>query len=100
MRIDYRELQRRQQIILAYHQKGNRLRKLNSMDLLVLFTAVVIPSLPGTFFSDVNVPQLAARLVVLFYATEVAFQRGIGGHRTYSAAVFASLATMAARAMM
>ena len=43
---------------------------LNAMDLLVLFTAIVIPNLPGLEWSDVNLPALAARLAVMFYALE------------------------------
>jgi hypothetical protein len=74
--------------------------RLNSMDLLVLFTAVVVPSLPGTLFGNVNVSAIAARLAVLFYATEVAFDKGIGGQSAYRIALFASLATMTIRAFM
>jgi UDP-GlcNAc:undecaprenyl-phosphate GlcNAc-1-phosphate transferase len=45
--------------------------QLNTMDLLVLFTAIVVPNLPGAIWGDANLAALAARLAVLFYALEL-----------------------------
>jgi len=44
--------------------------RFNTMDLLVLFTAIVLPNLPGAVWGDANLPALAARFAVLFYALE------------------------------
>lgn len=50
---------------------------LNSMDLLVLFMAIVVPNLPGAVWADANLPALAARLAVLFYALEFVWRDGL-----------------------
>jgi UDP-GlcNAc:undecaprenyl-phosphate GlcNAc-1-phosphate transferase len=49
---------------------------LNSMDLLVLFMTIIVPNLPGTAWGDTNLPSLAARLAVLFYALEFMLRDG------------------------
>jgi len=54
---------------------------LNSMDLLVLFMAIVVPNLPGAAWGDTNLPALAARVAVLFYAL-VVLLRDDGAQRT------------------
>jgi hypothetical protein len=54
---------------------------LNSMDLLVLFMAIIVPNLPGAAWGDTNLPALAARVAVLFYALLVLL-RDDGAQRT------------------
>lgn len=83
---------------LRYSRTGRF--ELSSMDLLVLFTAVVVPSLPGAILGNVNVPPLAARVVVLFYSIEVVFHTSADGRRTYRVALLTSLAVMTLRTLV
>lgn len=68
--------------------------RLTSMDLLVLFTAVVVPSLPGAIWGDLNLASLVARLLVLFYAVEVLFSRTEKRPATYGIGVYLALLSL------
>lgn len=50
--------------------------KLNTLDVLVLIMAIVVPNLPGTVWGDTNLPAFVARVVVLFYALEFVLRDG------------------------
>ena len=68
--------------------------RLNSMDLLVLFTAIVVPSLSGAIWGGLNLASFVARLLVLFYAVEVLLSRHEERPATYGITVYIALISL------
>ncbi len=79
---------------------NDRRFQLTPLDLIVLFTALVVPSLPGTF----NLPQggalAIAKLLILYYSIEVLVSRSEGRAVWLRLAVVSVLAGLAVRPLM
>ncbi len=45
--------------------------RMSPMDFLVIFVAIAVPNLPGSHFQHANVGEGIAKLIVLFYGTEL-----------------------------
>lgn len=74
--------------------------KLNTMDLLVLIMAIVVPNLPGTVLGGTNLPALVARIVVLFYALEFLLREGREQARGKVAVMLVTLGALAIKAFV
>jgi UDP-GlcNAc:undecaprenyl-phosphate GlcNAc-1-phosphate transferase len=70
------------------------------LDLIVLFMALVVPSLPGTFNLPHGGALTIAKLVILFYAIEVLLSRVEGRTLWLRLAVVATLAGLAVHSAM
>jgi UDP-GlcNAc:undecaprenyl-phosphate/decaprenyl-phosphate GlcNAc-1-phosphate transferase len=80
-------------------QKDRRFQ-VTPLDLIVLFMALVVPSLPGTFNLPHGGALTIAKLVILFYAIEVLVSRVEGRSVWLRAAVLSTLAGLAVRSLM
>ncbi|HEU4779760.1 MAG TPA: MraY family glycosyltransferase [Steroidobacteraceae bacterium] len=57
-------------VVASFRLSGGRRFELTTLDLLVIFVAIVVPSLPGIFGDASLVGATLAKVVVLFYALE------------------------------
>ena len=69
--------------------------KFNTLDVLVLIMAVIVPNLPGTVLGGTYLPALAARIVVFFYALEFVLRDGRELARGNAAVMLVALGAMA-----
>jgi UDP-GlcNAc:undecaprenyl-phosphate GlcNAc-1-phosphate transferase len=74
--------------------------KLNTMDLLVLIMAIVVPNLPGTVLGGTNLPALVARIVVLFYALEFILRDGREHARGNAIVMLVTLGALAVKGLV
>jgi UDP-GlcNAc:undecaprenyl-phosphate GlcNAc-1-phosphate transferase len=74
--------------------------KLNTLDVLVLIMAIVVPNLPGTFWGDTNMPAFAARVVVLFYALEFMLRDGRELARGNTIVMLVTLGALAVKGLL
>jgi UDP-GlcNAc:undecaprenyl-phosphate/decaprenyl-phosphate GlcNAc-1-phosphate transferase len=79
---------------------NDRRFEVTPLDLIVLFMALVVPSLPGTFNLPHGGALTIAKLLVLFYAIEVLVSRSEGRAIWVRIAVVAVLAGLAVRPVM
>jgi hypothetical protein len=57
-------------VVASFRLSGGRRFELTTLDLLVIFVAVVVPSLPGLFGDTKLIGAALAKVVALFYALE------------------------------
>jgi UDP-GlcNAc:undecaprenyl-phosphate/decaprenyl-phosphate GlcNAc-1-phosphate transferase len=80
--------------------QNDRRFQITPLDLIILFMALVVPSLPGSF----NLPRggalMIAKLLILFYAVEVLVSRSEGRAVWVRIAVVSVLAGLAVRPLM
>jgi UDP-GlcNAc:undecaprenyl-phosphate GlcNAc-1-phosphate transferase len=79
---------------------NDRRFEVTPLDLIVLFMALVVPSLPGTFNLPHGGALTIAKLLVLFYAIEVLVSRSEGRAIWVRIAIVAVLAGLAMRPVM
>lgn len=79
---------------------NDRRFQLTSLDLIVLFMALVVPNLPGSLHLPQGGALAIAKLVVVYYAIEVLVSRSEGGVDGVRIAATAILAGLAVRALV
>jgi UDP-GlcNAc:undecaprenyl-phosphate/decaprenyl-phosphate GlcNAc-1-phosphate transferase len=79
---------------------NDRRFQVTPLDLIVLFMALVVPSLPGTFNLPHGGAMTIAKLLVLFYAIEVLVSRSESGAVWVRIAVVSVLAGLSLRPLM
>jgi UDP-GlcNAc:undecaprenyl-phosphate GlcNAc-1-phosphate transferase len=79
---------------------NDRRFQVTPLDLIVLFMALVVPSLPGTFNLPHGGALTIAKLLILFYAIEVLVSRSEGRAVWVRVAVVSILAGLAVRPLM
>lgn len=87
-------------LILLYRYSPNRSFKATSMDFLVVFAVAVLPNLLGAAKAQGLISEVAAKAVVLYYATEFAISHGPGRVRLIRGVVAGVLALLVARGLM
>jgi UDP-GlcNAc:undecaprenyl-phosphate/decaprenyl-phosphate GlcNAc-1-phosphate transferase len=80
--------------------RNDRRFEITSLDLIVLFMALVVPSLPGILHLPQGGALTIAKLVILFYALEVLIGRVERRAVWVRVAVIATLAALAVRPLM
>jgi UDP-GlcNAc:undecaprenyl-phosphate GlcNAc-1-phosphate transferase len=80
--------------------RNDRRFQLTPLDLIVLFMALVVPSLPENFSLPHGGPSTIAKLLILFYAVEVLVSRSEGRVVWVRVAVVSILAGLAVRPLM
>jgi UDP-GlcNAc:undecaprenyl-phosphate/decaprenyl-phosphate GlcNAc-1-phosphate transferase len=80
--------------------RNDRRFQLTPLDLIVLFMALVVPNLPGTFNLPHGGALTIAKLLILFYAIEVLVSRSEGRAVWVRVAVVSVLAGLAVRPLM
>lgn len=85
-------------VVVAFRLSGARRIELNTLDLLVIFLAVIVPSLPGLFGDSMLVGSGLAKVVTLFYALEFLIEAD-RSHRLLGSVVALTLATLAWRSL-
>jgi UDP-GlcNAc:undecaprenyl-phosphate GlcNAc-1-phosphate transferase len=80
--------------------QNDRRFQVTPLDLIVLFMALVVPSLPGDFNLPHGGPWTIAKLLILFYAIEVLVSRSEGRTVWVRIAVVSVLAGLAVRPLM
>ena len=58
-------------IFLVLYCTSHKEFEITTHDLIVIFVAFVIPSLPGTVLSESNIGEVVTKLIILFYAIEL-----------------------------
>jgi UDP-GlcNAc:undecaprenyl-phosphate/decaprenyl-phosphate GlcNAc-1-phosphate transferase len=86
--------------VVRLRLQRDRRFQVTPLDLIVLFMALVVPSLPGTFNLPHGGALTIAKLVILFYAIEVLVSRVEGRSVWLRAAVVSTLAVLAVRSLM
>ncbi len=79
---------------------NDRRFQVTPLDLIVLFMALIVPSLPGTFNLPHGGVMAIVKLVILFYAIEVLVSRSEGRAVWVRIAVVSTLAGLAVRPLM
>jgi UDP-GlcNAc:undecaprenyl-phosphate GlcNAc-1-phosphate transferase len=79
---------------------NDRRFQVTPLDLIVLFMALIVPSLPGTFNLPHGGVMAIVKLVILFYAIEVLVSRSEGRAVWVRIAVASTLAGLAVRPLM
>jgi UDP-GlcNAc:undecaprenyl-phosphate GlcNAc-1-phosphate transferase len=79
---------------------NDRRFQVTPLDLIVLFMALIVPSLPGTFNLPHGGVMAIVKLVILFYAIEVLVSRSEGRAVWVRVAVASTLAGLAVRPLM
>jgi UDP-GlcNAc:undecaprenyl-phosphate/decaprenyl-phosphate GlcNAc-1-phosphate transferase len=79
---------------------NDRRFQVTPLDLIVLFMALIVPSLPGTFNLPHGGAMAIVKLVILFYAIEVLVSRSEGRAVWVRIAVASTLAGLAVRPLM
>jgi UDP-GlcNAc:undecaprenyl-phosphate GlcNAc-1-phosphate transferase len=79
---------------------NDRRFQVTPLDLIVLFMALIVPSLPGTFNLPHGGVMAIVKLVILFYALEVLVSRSEGRAVWVRIAVVSTLAGLAVRPLM
>jgi UDP-GlcNAc:undecaprenyl-phosphate/decaprenyl-phosphate GlcNAc-1-phosphate transferase len=79
---------------------NDRRFQVTPLDLIVLFMALVVPSLPGIFHLPHGGALTIAKLLILFYAIEVLVSRSQGRAIWVRVAVVCVLAGLAVRPLM
>jgi UDP-GlcNAc:undecaprenyl-phosphate GlcNAc-1-phosphate transferase len=79
---------------------NDRRFQVTPLDLIVLFMALIVPSLPGTFNLPHGGVMAIVKLVILFYAIEVLVSRSEGRAVWLRIAVASTLAGLALRPLM
>jgi UDP-GlcNAc:undecaprenyl-phosphate GlcNAc-1-phosphate transferase len=79
---------------------NDRRFQVTPLDLIVLFMALIVPSLPGTFHLPHGGVMAIVKLVILFYAIEVLVSRSEGRAVWVRIAVASTLAGLAVRPLM
>jgi UDP-GlcNAc:undecaprenyl-phosphate/decaprenyl-phosphate GlcNAc-1-phosphate transferase len=82
---------------LRVRLQDDRRFQITPLDLIVLFMALVVPSLPGTLNLPHGSPLAIAKLVILFYAIEVLVSRADASTVWVRVAVAGALAGLAVR---
>jgi UDP-GlcNAc:undecaprenyl-phosphate/decaprenyl-phosphate GlcNAc-1-phosphate transferase len=85
---------------LRLRLQNDRRFQVTPLDLIVLFMALVVPSLPGFLPVNHGGPLLIAKLLVLFYAIEILVNRSEGAALWLRVAVVAVLAGLAIRPLV
>jgi UDP-GlcNAc:undecaprenyl-phosphate GlcNAc-1-phosphate transferase len=85
---------------LRLRLRNDRRFQLTPLDLIVLFMALVVPSLPENFSLPHGGPSTIAKLLILFYAVEVLVSRSEGRVVWVRVAVVSILAGLAVRPLM
>ncbi len=80
--------------------RNDRRFQVTPLDVIVLFMALVVPSLPGTFSLPHGGPWTIAKLLILFYAIEVLVSRADDRAVWVRIAVVSVLAALAARPLL
>jgi UDP-GlcNAc:undecaprenyl-phosphate/decaprenyl-phosphate GlcNAc-1-phosphate transferase len=80
--------------------QNDRRFQVTPLDLIVLFMALIVPSLPGTFNLPHGGVMAIVKLVILFYAIEVLVSRSEGRAVWVRIAVASTLAGLAVRPLM
>jgi UDP-GlcNAc:undecaprenyl-phosphate/decaprenyl-phosphate GlcNAc-1-phosphate transferase len=80
--------------------QNDRRFQVTPLDLIVLFMALIVPSLPGTFNLPHGGVMAIVKLVILFYAIEVLVSRSEGRAVWLRIAVLSTLAGLALRPLM
>jgi hypothetical protein len=80
--------------------QNDRRFQVTPLDLIVLFMALVVPSLPGNFSLPHGGPWTIAKLLILFYAIEVLVSRSEGRTVWVRIAVVSVLAGLTVRPLM
>jgi UDP-GlcNAc:undecaprenyl-phosphate/decaprenyl-phosphate GlcNAc-1-phosphate transferase len=80
--------------------QNDRRFQVTPLDLIVLFMALIVPSLPGTFNLPHGGVMAIVKLVILFYAIEVLVSRSEGRAVWLRIAVVSTLAGLALRPLM
>jgi hypothetical protein len=79
---------------------NDRRFQLTPLDLIVLFMALVVPNLPGTLHLPQGGALAIAKLVIVFYATEMLVSRSEGNAAWVRMAAVAVLAGLALRPLV
>ncbi len=61
-------------LLLAIHLDEKKQFQTNPMDYLLLFLALIIPYLPEIILSGIDLGSITAKLIILFFASEVVLQ--------------------------
>lgn len=85
-------------VVASFRLSAGRRFELTTLDLLVIFVAIVVPSLPGIFGDASLVGAALAKVVVLFYALEFLLNAA-PARRAMQAAVALFLAAIAWRSL-
>jgi len=80
--------------------QNDRRFQITPLDLIVLFMALVVPSLPGTFALPPGGAWTIAKLLILFYAVEVLVSRAEGRAVWVRVAVVSVLAALTVRPLL
>jgi len=80
--------------------RNDRRFQVTPLDLIILFMALVVPSLPGTFSLPHGGPWTIAKLLILFYAIEVLVSRSEGRTVWVRVAVVSILAGLIVRPLL
>jgi UDP-GlcNAc:undecaprenyl-phosphate GlcNAc-1-phosphate transferase len=83
-------------IIIRFRLASDRRFRVTSLDILVIFIAVVVPNLPGSIISAATVGESVAKLITLMYAVETLFAAASHWWRVPSIAAFCFLTVCAA----
>lgn len=86
-------------IVIRFQLASDRRFRVTSLDILVIFIAVVVPNLPGSVISAATVGESVAKLVALMYGVETLFASAAYWWRVPSVAALGFLTMCAVRSM-
>jgi UDP-GlcNAc:undecaprenyl-phosphate GlcNAc-1-phosphate transferase len=87
-------------IVVAFRTDAVRRFQLTPLDLLVIFVALALPTLPGAVLATRPLGLSALILLVLFYAAELCFNRGVPTRRAVLLGSALALALIALRGLV